>query len=81
MSFSTLMPGDVLPCVSSDGQNEKWEVVSVNRGDTDLVNIRLRLVPEDYRPQRIDPAELRRKQLFEPHKKIKLEIPEAWLND
>jgi len=76
MSFGQMMPGDLFPLVVSEGHTETWEVKRVNHSANDTVDIRVQLVSSYVRS--IDPAEERRKQLIEPHRSIRLEIPQEW---
>jgi hypothetical protein len=82
MSFSQLMPGDVLPC-NSEGITETWKVVDIKADDTS-VELSLKLIQNkvvEEEKERVDPVEYRRQQLFEPHSRIITEVPMEWLND
>lgn len=75
MSFSQMMPGDIFPLEVGVGHTETWEVKEVSVKD-DTVDIKVQLVSSYVRSD--NPVEERRKQLLEPHRSIRLEIPKEW---
>ena len=77
MSFSQLMPGDVLPITLGGGETEVWEVKEV-RVSLDTVDLKLLLQKEESTEH---PAEERRRELESPHSKIRTTIPESWLDE
>jgi hypothetical protein len=77
MSFSQLMPGDILPITLGGGETEVWEVREI-RTNLNVVDLKLFLQVETRTEH---PAEKRRRELESPHSKIRTTIPESWIDE